>query len=56
MLQHIPYAAKNGRSAAWLTLVRIIHGAILTRSVSEDWVASCPRLRFGLVWRAVRRD
>ena len=30
-------------------LARIIHGTILTRSVSEDCVASFPRLRFGLV-------
>ncbi len=28
---------------------------ILTRSVSEDWVANFPRLRFGLLWCAVRR-
>ena len=29
---------------------------ILTRSVSEDWVANFPRLRFGLLWCAVRAD
>ncbi len=43
-------------AASRAVLTRIIHGPTPTRSVSEDWVTSCPRLLFGLVWRAVRRD
>ena len=36
-------------------LCRIIHGSTPTRSASEGGRTSCPRLRFGLVWRTVRK-
>ena len=42
------YAALFDDSLCFRCLPRIIHGTILTRSVNEDWVTSCPRLRFAL--------
>jgi hypothetical protein len=38
------------------SLVRTTHVQIVTRSVSESRVTSCPRLRFGLRCRALSPD